>query len=268
MRRRSQPRGDAAAVSRTLHTAAISEDAVAERLAGVAAELAPAPDLSLTYLSAPGRVRIRLTGKAATREAALARLRPVEERVREILGDTVYGSDDESLEGVLHFLLEQRRQTVAAAESLTGGLVAQRLTATPGASRTFRGGVTAYATDVKASVLGVPTPLLDERGAVDPQVAAAMAAGARDLLGATYGLGLTGVAGPDPQDGQDPGTVHVALAGSRGDGVIASARLRGDRRSNREHAAVLAFDLLRRRLCGLQPALGREVSAGLWCCNQ
>ena len=107
--------------------------------------------------------------------------------------------------------LEARGWTLAVAESLTGGAVCARLVDVPGASRVLRGGVVSYATDVKASLLGVPDDLLAERGAVDPDVAGAMAAGVRDRLGASVGLATTGVAGPDPQDGRAPGTVFVAV---------------------------------------------------------
>lgn len=119
--------------------------------------------------------------------------------------------------GVLR-LLAERGQTLAVAESLTGGLVAAELTGVPGASRSFRGSVTAYATDLKARLLGVDTALLAERGAVDPRVARAMAEGVRTALGADWGLATTGVAGPDPQDGKPVGTVYVAVAGPRGVG--------------------------------------------------
>jgi nicotinamide-nucleotide amidase len=106
--------------------------------------------------------------------------------------------------------------TVAVAESLTGGRLCAALTATPGASATMRGGLVVYATDLKASLAGVDAALLTERGAVDPQVAAALAAGARTRLAATFGVGVTGVAGPEPQDGCEVGTVFAAVAGPTG----------------------------------------------------
>ena len=108
-------------------------------------------------------------------------------------------------------LLTERQQTVAVAESLTGGLLGAAITDIAGASVVFRGGVTAYATELKAALLGVPPGLLAAHGPVDPEVAAAMAAGARDRLGATFGVATTGVAGPDPADGKPPGTVHIAV---------------------------------------------------------
>ena len=102
----------------------------------------------------------------------------------------------------VHRLLAQHGATVAVAESLTGGLLGAALTTTPGSSATFRGGLIVYATDLKETLAGVPGPLLEAEGPVSAHVAAARAAGARDRLGATYGVGVTGVAGPDPQNGQ------------------------------------------------------------------
>lgn len=109
--------------------------------------------------------------------------------------------------------LVERSETVACAESLTGGLVTSRFVDVPGASAVLRGGIVAYATPLKAVLLGVDAGLLAERGAVDPEVARQMALGVRRVLGTDWGVATTGVAGPDPQDGQPVGTVHVAVAG-------------------------------------------------------
>jgi PncC family amidohydrolase len=141
--------------------------------------------------------------------------------------------------------LGDRGATVAVAESLTGGLLGATLTAVPGASAGFLGGVTAYATDAKATLLGVPRDLLDRVGAVSAEVAVAMAVGARSRFAATYGIGLTGVAGPDTQDGRPPGTVHVAGAGPAGSAATALA-LVGDRVSVRSQAVGAALRLLLR----------------------
>ncbi|VTR78120.1 CinA family protein [Cellulomonas hominis] len=136
--------------------------------------------------------------------------------------------------------LEDRGWTVATAESLTGGLVAATLVDVPGASRSLRGGVVAYATDVKGSVLGVDAGLLAEHGAVHPEVARQLAERVRGVMGADVGLGTTGVAGPDPQDGRPPGTVHVAVATPAGT-VVRTLALTGDRAAIRTAtcAAVL-----------------------------
>ena len=147
--------------------------------------------------------------------------------------------------------------TVATAESLTGGLVAAELTAVPGASAVVRGGVVSYATDVKASVLGVEHDLLARNGAVDGDVAGQMAEGARRLLGADYGLATTGVAGPEPADGRDVGTVFVALAAASGTHVL-ERLFTGDRDTVRRQSVravlgLLAADLENLRDGGTEP---------------
>jgi PncC family amidohydrolase len=152
--------------------------------------------------------------------------------------------DVDGADVAVHKLLAARAATVAVAESLTGGLLGSTLTEMPGASRTFRGGVLAYATDLKGALLDVPAPLLSAEGAVSAQVAAAMAAGVRDRLGATYGVALTGVAGPDPQDGKAAGTVFVAVAGPGG-GHVRELGLSGDRAAIRAEAVRAALTLLR-----------------------
>ncbi|THA59873.1 nicotinamide-nucleotide amidohydrolase family protein [Streptomyces sp. A0958] len=141
-------------------------------------------------------------------------------------------------------LLVARGETLAVAESLTGGLVAAELTSVPGASQAFRGSVTAYATPLKSEVLGVDAALLAERGAVDAEVARQMAAGVRRVLGADWGVATTGVAGPEPQDGQPVGTVFVAVSGPQGNGKVAALRLNGDRADIRKESVRSALDLL------------------------
>ncbi|MFH8636399.1 CinA family protein [Streptomyces goshikiensis] len=140
-------------------------------------------------------------------------------------------------------LLAESDQTLAVAESLTGGLVAAELTEVPGASRSFRGSVTAYATELKDRVLGVDAELLAAHGAVNAQVAEEMAAGVRRALGATWGIATTGVAGPDPQDGQPVGTVFIAVAGPRSR-KTARLRLNGSRAEIRRESARTVLELL------------------------
>jgi nicotinamide-nucleotide amidase len=140
-------------------------------------------------------------------------------------------------------LLTQRRLSVAVAESLTGGLLGAALTAVPGASAVFRGGITAYATDLKSALLGVSPAFLAEHGAVHPDVAAAMADGARARLGAAVGMATTGVAGPDPQDGKAPGTVHVAVS-SESFRVVRSLSLAGDRDQIRRQSVEQCLSLV------------------------
>jgi nicotinamide-nucleotide amidase len=138
-------------------------------------------------------------------------------------------------------------QTVAVAESLTGGLVAAALTDVPGASASFRGGVVAYATELKAALLGVEEGMLARHGAVYAPVAAAMAVGVRARLGATYGLATTGVAGPEPQDGQPVGTTHIAVSAAD-DTVVRTIFLVGDRHEIRKLTVERALGLLLGRL--------------------
>ncbi|MFI8233082.1 CinA family protein [Streptomyces sp. NPDC085900] len=154
-------------------------------------------------------------------------------------------------------LLTVRGQALAVAESLTGGLVAAEVTGVPGASKVFRGSVTAYATELKHELLGVDAGLLAEHGAVDPQVAAQMAAGVRKALGADWGVATTGVAGPDPQDGKPVGTVFVAVdgpfgpgSGSASGGKVEALRLNGDRAEIRRESVRSVLALLLTELAG------------------
>lgn len=140
-------------------------------------------------------------------------------------------------------LLNRRGLTVGTAESLTGGLIAAALTTVPGASAVFRGGIVAYAADVKATVLGVPAALLNRVGTIHPDVAAAMAVGAMERLGVGVAIAVTGVAGPDPVDGLPAGTVHVALVSP--DGVShRPLHLTGDRSRIRQATVTSALSLL------------------------
>ncbi|NUW40442.1 CinA family protein [Nonomuraea rhodomycinica] len=141
-------------------------------------------------------------------------------------------------------LLVERGATLAVAESLTGGLIGATITSVPGASKAFRGGVVSYATDLKHALLGVPDDLLAREGAVHPDVAAAMAAGVARLCAATYGLAVTGVAGPEPQDGKPVGTVHVAVSGPGGEIWARELRLQGSRERIRVKTVDEAVDLL------------------------
>ena len=162
-------------------------------------------------------------------------------------GPDVGESATVELAGQILDLLRSRGETLAVAESLTGGLVCAALTDIAGASVAVRGGVVAYATDLKAVLLGVPRALLDRYGAVHPDVAVAMAEGVRLRLGASFSVATTGVAGPDPQDGQPVGTVHIAVA-AEGDTVVRTLALPGDRAAVRAGTVAAALGLLLGRL--------------------
>ncbi|MCK7626108.1 nicotinamide-nucleotide amidohydrolase family protein [Streptomyces sp. RS10V-4] len=162
-------------------------------------------------------------------------------------------------------VLAGRRQSLAVAESLTGGLVAGALTAVPGASRVVRGAVTAYATDVKRDVLGVDGALLAARGAVDGEVARQMARGVRRVLGADWGIATTGVAGPEPQDGQPVGTVYVAVQGPDGAGAVRRLALAGDRERIRRDTVQAVLELLLSELTENERAQDTEQHGGNGC---
>ncbi|MEU8519314.1 CinA family protein [Streptomyces sp. NBC_01216] len=159
-------------------------------------------------------------------------------------------------------LLAERGHTLAVAESLTGGLVAAELTSVPGASRSFLGSVTAYATALKRALLGVDGTLLAERGAVDPEVASQMATGVRHRLGADWGVSTTGVAGPGPQDGRPVGTVFVAVEGPAGAGKVVALRLNGDRAEIRRESVRGALTLLHDELSANARAQDTEHHGG------
>ncbi len=231
-------------VSRTLRTWGMAESAVAEALAPRVEALGAADGrLTMAFLaSATGGVEVRLTARAASDAAARGMLDEEEREVRSRLGVAVFGVDEETMQGAVGALLERAGSSLAVGESLTGGLVAARLVDVAGASAWFRGSVVAYDARAKFDVLGVP-----EGRVVSDQAAASMAEGARQVLGADVGLGLTGVAGPEPQEGVAAGTVFVGISlGSSTEAV--RLRLGGDRQRVRQHAAMSALDLLRRRL--------------------
>ncbi|PRY02632.1 CinA family protein [Allonocardiopsis opalescens] len=141
-------------------------------------------------------------------------------------------------------VLRRRSASLAVAESLTGGLIGAAVTAVPGASESFRGGIISYATELKAGLLGVDAALLARSGAVHPEVAVAMARGVRDRLAADFGLAVTGVAGPDPQDGRPVGTVFVGLAGPGGVTRMNGLDIVGDRAGIRAQTVVRALRFL------------------------
>jgi len=185
-----------------------------------------------------------VTGRAAVEQAApepaAAELAAAELAAAELAAAELASAE---LAAAVLARLTGAGQTLAVAESLTGGLVAAALASVPGASAAFRGGVVAYATDLKAALLGVDAGLLAARGAVDPDVAVAMTRGARERLGATAAAATTGVAGPDPADGQPVGTVYIAADAGRGPAVRRLA-LSGTRNEIRRVAATECLRLL------------------------
>ena len=230
-------------VSRTLRTWGESESGLAETLAPLIERLDEAGNPTLAFLaSGIEGLKVRLTAKAESEAAAYAMLATEEQEVRGILGSLVFGVDDETMESAVLDLLRGQARSLALAESVTGGLVAARLTSVPGASDVLRGSVVSYATEVKQDVLGVPVgPVVSEEAAI------AMAEGACRVLDADVGIALTGVAGPTEQDGQPVGTLFVGLC-IDGDCEAAHLRLPGDRDQMRQFAVISSLNLLRLRL--------------------
>jgi nicotinamide-nucleotide amidase len=204
---------------------------------------------SLAYLAGGGEVKLRLTAKAPSRTEAEALIAPVAEEIERRLGDHVFSTDDQDLEGVVGHLLKSSQRTVATAESLTGGGLAVRLSRAPGASAYFKGSAVTYTADAKRNVLGVSEATIREHGVVSEECAREMAEGARRVFDADIGVALTGVAGPEPHDGKPVGTVCVGLVA---EGAIASRCFRGpgDRDMVRRWAEQAGLDLLRRHLEG------------------
>ena len=244
-----QKLSDGVIASRTVKTFGIGESAAEALLRDLMNAL---HNPTLAPYAKPTGTELRITAHAPTREEALRLIAPVEEQVKAILGDKVIGVDVDSLEEVCFALLKDRGLTVGTAESCTGGLLAKLLTDLPGSSAVFRGGVVSYTNGVKAGLLGVPQDLLDRYGAVSPQVAEAMAQGAKAALGCDIALSTTGVAGPDADDRGNPiGLVYLGLAW--GDQCQVTEFRAGpvERERVRRQAAQTALDLLRRHLTGL-----------------
>ena len=199
--------------SRMLHFWGVSESALAEEMADLLEQVNP----TVAPYAGAGEVKLRITARAERPAEAEALLLPVEREIRSRAGQSCFGVDEQSLAAVVLERLRERGQTVAVAESCTGGGLGASVAAVPGASDVFLGGVIAYSNRVKQQVLGVPQALLETHGAVSDPVAEAMAEGARRLTGADWALAITGVAGPGGGTEQKPvGLVHIAVAGPSG----------------------------------------------------
>ena len=230
--------------SRVLRTWGESESRLNERLDGIIAELDGLGNPTLAFLASGWEgIKVRLTVKATDEVSAARTLDAWDRRVRAEIGDIVFGTDDDTMESVVLGMLGDRGWTFGVAESVTGGLVGGRLTNVPGSSRVFRGGVISYASDVKFSLLGV-----DEGPVVSEAAAAQMAAGARRVLGCDVALALTGVAGPEEQDGRPVGTLCVAAAFPDGSTVTTTTTLPGVRDQMRQMSVITALDFLRRHM--------------------
>jgi nicotinamide-nucleotide amidase len=234
-------------LSRTLRTWGLAESTLAEMIAS-RVDTQTNPTIAFLASGIEG-IKVRLTAKAPDESSARELLSAEEQEVRALLGDIVFGVDDESMEDAVASSLKAHGLTLGVAESLTGGLVAARLTEAAGATDFFRGAVVAYQSEVKFDLLGVP-----EGPVVSEAAARAMAEGACKVLGADVGIGVTGVAGPAEQEGQPVGTVFMAVT-LDGDTQCVNVRLPGARDQVRQFACISLLDFLRRRL------LARELPA-------
>ena len=231
--------------TRILRVWGLGESAVEERLDG----LIHSDNPTLATYAKSDAIDVRITAKAETREIAEREVAEMENRAREVLRHHVFGIDKDTLQSVIGKYLTGRRQTLAVMESLTGGLLASTLTDVPDSSNYFIGSLVAYSTELKVQ-LGVPREIVEHYGVISEQTARAMAHAARERLGADYGLGITGIAGPDRQEDKPVGTVHIAIEGP--DGVVTGVGpgWRASRDDNKRLAVLAALNLLRLYLEG------------------
>jgi nicotinamide-nucleotide amidase len=200
------------------------------------------PGIELGYCARPGEVEVRIIGEPDAIQNA-------DTIIRDELGVSIFSAHDEALEAVAVKLLKQRKETLATAESCTGGLIANYITNVPGASEVFLAGYITYANNAKSDVLNVGPKLIEKLGAVSEPVARAMAEGARTRAGSTYGLATTGIAGPSGGSDEKPvGTVYIALASGESETIAKKFLFPTDRETFKQLAAQTALDLLRRKL--------------------
>ena len=230
---------------RTLKAAMIPESQADKLIAPIYTTFT---DVETTILAHTGDLQLTLVCSKPTIEAAQHRVDELAGRLEEALDDWIYSSEGDTLEQIVLYYLGLRQTTLAVAESCTGGLVAQRITSVPGASRSFVGGVVVYSDKLKIEMAGVPAELIAQHGAVSAEVAKALAEGIRSRAGATMGLGVTGIAGPTGATEKKPvGQVYIALAHEQGVDAV-ERTFRGDRDRVREWASQQALDVVRKRL--------------------
>jgi nicotinamide-nucleotide amidase len=229
-------------ITRILKTAGIGESHIDEQLSPILKSSNPSVGI---YAKQDG-VHVRIAAKAATEEEARALIAPVEGEARRILGEVIWGTDDQTLESAVGLLLYERDLTLATMESCTAGLLASTIADADGASEYFKGGYVTYATEAKM-LHGVDPELIEAHGVISAEVAADMARAARQNLGADYGIGITGIAGEEQVEGKPPGTIHIAVH----DGMQAqpmSYTFNQGRQGNKRRAVTFALFLLRRAL--------------------
>jgi len=236
---------------RVLMIAGLTESLVEDRMAGLYPD---DPSVKITTLARPGQIELHLTASSAESvEEALSRLRPLESRLLEAMGDNIFSQEGERLEEVVGRILRGQKKTVACAESCSGGLLSHRLTNVPGSSDYFLAGVVAYSNQAKEDLLAVPPDLVRTFGAVSAEVGRAMAQSVRRVASADFGLAITGIAGPGGGTAEKPvGLVYTALAWDNGQNVVRNQFL-GTRPHIKFQSSQKALDMLRRHLAEKNP---------------
>lgn len=233
---------------RTLHTCGLTESKIEQMLAAKVRRLSRG---ELAYLPGHTGVDLRLTARESSKQKALKRIRDMEETVEAILGEAVWGKDDDSLEHVIGYLLSMKHKTISVAESCTGGLIMDMITNVSGSSLYFVGGVVAYSNEMKMKKLKVKAFSLKKFGAVSKEVARAMAEGVREYCSSDIGLSVTGIAGPSGGTPAKPvGLVCLGLAWEGG-ATCERHNFPGSRRQIKEQSAVTGLNMLRRHLLKL-----------------
>ncbi len=238
--------------TRILRVSGLGESAVEERLDSVIHSNNPTVATYAKY----DAIDVRITAKAGTREEAERQVAEMEAQVRQILRHHIFGTDKDTLQDVIGKLLQARKQSLAVMESLTGGLLSSTITDSTESSSYFIGGVTAYNIKLQEQ-MGVPHETIERYGAISEETTRAMAHAIRERLGADFGLGITGVVGPEKQEGKAPGTVHIAIEGP--DGVVTGMGpgWRANREDNKRFAVLAALNLLRLHLEGVKKSQTR-----------
>jgi nicotinamide-nucleotide amidase len=232
-------------VSRTLKTAGLGEASVDEMISPFSKSTNPTVGV---YARADG-IHVRLAAKAATEAEARDIITPLEDNLRGALGPVIWGADDDTLESAAGALLRNEGLTLATMESCTGGLLASTITDVPGSSAYFRGGLVSYATEMKIE-WGVNRDVIEQHGVISAECAIEMARAVRAKLNADIGIGVTGVAGPEPQEDKPPGTIHIAVDSSFGGPQQVSYQFAQGREAVKRRAVTTSLVLLLRLLRG------------------
>jgi nicotinamide-nucleotide amidase len=231
--------------TRILKMAMIPESQVDARVAPIYKTYT---DVATTILAGGGEIQLHLRCRKDSQAEAEARVEELAEKIEDEMGDAIFSRKGETIEQIVSYLLQMRGMTLAAAESCTGGMLAERITSLSGSSRYFLGGAVVYSNALKTQFANVPKSLIDQHGAVSREVAAAMAEGIRKRCLASYGVGITGVAGPTGGTEQKPvGLVYIALAGEEGTQIV-ERNFPGDRQRVRQFSTQQALEMVRRAL--------------------